>query len=245
MTKILLMTSTIAPARDTFLLNHSDAKSRLEDYKEALAFYSVLIKDKIIDKIVYADNSGYDLADIRQIASDVGILDQCEFVSFNTPAVPNVNRYYLEINLVNEAFEKSQFLALDDAVIWKVTGRYIIPNVAEIIQRAPAADLYINFRNRPERTLDFFIVRFTRKAFEKLLFNQVEDFKNIRTGEDILRERLDALQGSDLVIIRRFNETPRVVGKRGYDGARYESRAGYAKYVLRVWANKLLPQVWI
>lgn len=245
MTKILMITSTIAPARETFLLSHSDAKSRLEDYREAFNFYSGLVKDDIIDKIVYADNSGYDLADIRGIASEVGILDKCEFISFHTPAVREVNRYYLEINLINEAFERSQFLGLDDAIIWKVTGRYIIPNIAKVIQRAPLADLYINFRNWPARTIDFFIVRFTRQAFEKLLFNQVEEFRNIRTGEDILRERLDALHESDVATIRRFNQTPRVIGRRGYDGSPYESRIGYAKYVLRVCANKLLPQVWI
>ncbi|HWJ69896.1 MAG TPA: hypothetical protein VNS79_07610 [Sphingobium sp.] len=239
------MTSTIAPAVGAFLLRHNDPHKRLEDYREAMSFYVSLLQADIVDQLVYADNSGHDLAALRQIALEAGVLDRCEFISFHTPAVADVSRYYLEINLLNEAIARSQFLAQDDVDIWKVTGRYLIPNAARIIQRAPAADLYINCRNRPEWTIDFFIVRFTKAVFRTLLFARIEEFRTIRTGEDILRERIDAFRDPDLKIIPRFNETPRVVGTRGYDGARYEGPKGFAKYLLRSWSNKLLPQVWI
>ena len=37
--RILIMTSTIAPARDAFQLKRTEPAERLEDYKAALRFY--------------------------------------------------------------------------------------------------------------------------------------------------------------------------------------------------------------
>jgi hypothetical protein len=241
-----MMTSTIAPAANVFLLAHSSPAQRLADYVRALTFYVTLLKQNIVDKLVYADNSGYDLTALRTIAQNAGVSEQCEFVSFRLESQPNVSRYFLEINLVKEAMARSEILAGEDVAIWKVTGRYIILNAAAIISRAPAsADFYVNCRNHPYRTLDFYFVRFNKATLERLLTFGMEEFRTVKSGEDILRERLQRGDTGDLVIIPRFNETPRILGTRGYDGGRYGGARDSAKYAVRYCLNKVLPQVWI
>ncbi len=241
-----MMTSTIAPAANVFLLAHSSPAQRLADYVRALNFYVTLLQQDIVDKLVYADNSGYDLTALRAIAQNAGVLERCEFISFRLESQPNVSRYFLEINLVTEAMARSEFLSGADVAIWKVTGRYIILNAAAIISRAPAsADFYVNCRNHPYRTLDFYFVRFNSATLERLLTFELEEFRTVKSGEDILRERLERGATGELVIIPRFNETPRILGTRGYDGGRYGGARDSAKYALRYCLNKVLPQVWI
>ena len=65
------------------------------------------------------------------------------------------------------------------------------------------------------------------------------------SGEDILRERMQRNSTGDMTIIPRFNETPRLLGTRGYDGGRYGGAKDSAKYALRYCLNRILPQLWI
>jgi hypothetical protein len=241
-----MMTSTIAPAANVFLLAHNSPQQRFDDYVRALRFYVNLLKQENLEQLVYVDNSGYDLTDLRTIAQKAGVAHRCEFISFRLEPQPNVSRYFLEINLMIEAMVRSEFLAGADVAIWKVTGRYIVLNAAAIIARAPAsADFYVNCRNHPYRTLDFYFVRFNRASFERLLTHKLEEFRIQKSGEDILRERLDRGDTADLAIIPRFNETPRLLGTRGYDGGRYGGAKDSAKYAARYCLNKVIPQLWI
>ena len=244
--RVLMMTSTIAPASNVFLLAHNSPTQRLHDYERALSFYVGLLKGNVVDKIVYVDNSGYDLAPLRTIALNAGVSEQCEFVSFRLESQPNVSRYFLEINLIKEGMARSQILSGTGVAIWKVTGRYLVLNAATIIARAPSsADFYVNCRNYPYRTLDFYFVRFNAATLERLLTAELEEFRTVKSGEDILRERLQRNSAGDLKIIPRFNETPRLFGTRGYDRGHYGGIKDSAKYAIRYCLNKVLPQVWI
>lgn len=246
MTRVLLMTSTIAPAPNVFLLAHKSPVKRLADYVRALTFYVTLLKRDVVEKLVYVDNSGYDLTALRAIAQNAGVIERCEFVSFRSEPQPNVSRYFLEINLIKEAMARSDFLAGHEIDIWKVTGRYIVSNAAAIITRAPAsADFYVNCRNYRQRTLDFYFVRFNRATLERLLMSELEELRTLTSGEDIIRQRIERRNTGGLRIIARFNETPRIFGTRGYDGGRYGGAKDSAKYAVRYCLNKVLPQLWI
>jgi hypothetical protein len=48
-----------------------------------------------------------------------------------------------------------------------------------------------------------------------------------------------------LAIVPRFNETPRLLGTRGYDGGRYGGAKDSAKFAARYCLNKIIPQLWI
>ena len=70
MTDILLITSTIAPPAQSFLLAVTDAETRLSQYRAALAFYLEQLAAGTFDRIVYMDNSGHPLDALRdQVAA--------------------------------------------------------------------------------------------------------------------------------------------------------------------------------
>lgn len=245
MRKILLITSTIAPSAKTALLAHRDPRKRLDEYKIAFSFYLKLLRDDVVDKIIYADNSGHDLSELEQLANGYPSPSKIEFISFNSPAQPDVNRYFLEIGLIREALKRSTDIKADDQ-IWKVTGRYLVPNVSQIIRGAPQnADVYINCRNRPIHTVDFYLVRFNQFGFEKLLASDMSDFETIASGEDVLRLRLDRHTTGPVHVVPRFRQTPKIVGTRGFDGANYDSFSGNMKFLARRVLNRLAPNFWI
>lgn len=244
---ILLATSTIAPKSDTFLLKVIDPADRLAQYEKALRFYLGLINVGVIQEIVYADNSGYPLDTLQAIAAESGHGDRVEFISYTATLDPNNSRYYLEVHLINEAMQRSKRLAAADpeTVIWKVTGRYLLANAAAIIRSyPPEADLYINLRNRPYETLDFYFVGFRQGSYHQHIGRDFADFAGTQNGEDVLRRKIDAgFEG--VQVAPRFRVTPRLKGIRGFDGSKYGGLSDTTKYYARRVTNRLLPGLWI
>lgn len=243
---ILLMTSTIAPRSDTFLLKVIDPSDRLAQYETALRFYLELIDAGAIAEIVYADNSGYPLDSLQAIAAEVGYGDRVEFISYTATVDQNNSRYYLEIHLIDEAMTRSARLtAAPETVIWKITGRYLLRNAGAIIRSYPAqADLYINLRNHPYETLDFYFVGFRRGSYTQHIGRDFAEFAGTENGEDVLRRKVEA--GFDgVTVVPRFRVTPRLNGIRGFDGSKYGGLSDTTKYYTRRWANTLVPRLWI
>lgn len=246
---ILLITSTIAPAPGTFALTVTDPAQRLAEYCAAFRFYLGLLDRGLVDSIVYADNSGHPLDALQAIAAGRGLSDRVEFLSFRSDTPPQNSRYYLEMRLIETAFARSERLDPGrDQTVWKVTGRYLVQNIARIIATAPAeADLYVNCRDHPVHTLDFFLVAFRAPRFAALLLGDLDRYR-VRepAGEILLRQKIDAGAFAGLRVVPRFRVTPRVTaGRRGSDGARYAGARGTANYLLRSAVNALLPRLWI
>ena len=243
---ILLMTATIAPSSDTFLLSHRDPMKRLDEYVRALRFYARLLSDGVFDRIVFVDNSGHSLERLIETVDKLSIRDKIEFISYKASVSSKDSRYFLEMNLLIEAFTLSCTIQLlPSARVWKVTGRYIVNNIAKIVVTAPQkVDLYLNCRNIPVETADFYLVAFTARGFNAVLRPHLEQFQTTRNGEDILRDRL---RGSypGICIVRRLRHTPRLIGIRGFDGARYGGLLDNSKFLLRTAANHFWPDFWI
>jgi hypothetical protein len=243
---ILFLTSTISPNRAVSMLAYRDPEKRIQDYIKAFEFYANRIKNNTFDRLVYVDNSGYSLSSLEKIANQTGISERCQFISFTTVPPENVSRYCLELNLMQEGMRRSSLLEDERATIWKVTGRYIVANIENIVSKAPQnADLYINCRNFPERVCDFYLVRFNRLAYDRLIARDTEEFRTARSGELILRERIDTRFEPDISIVPRFNVTPRLNGVRGWDGARYGGPKDLSKYLVRAVFNRLAPGLWL
>jgi hypothetical protein len=244
---ILLMTSTIAPATDTFLLKVIDPAKRLEHYKQSLLFYARYIKNRTFDSLVFVENSGYPLDDLLEIASHAKIAEHVEFISYKAETLPDNSRYYLEMNLLCFAMSKSTtILRNPNAFIWKVTGRYIVSNIARIVTTAARkADLHINMRNYPRRTLDFYLIGYKADSFYRHIGQDLEEYRTTRNGEEILRDKIDAGAFTDVEIIPRFKHTPRLLGVRGFDGSQYGGMHDTLKYIVRSSLNNLVPSVWI
>jgi hypothetical protein len=246
MRNVLLITSTVAPATDTYRLVRKDPELRLADYMASLKYQMGLIKSGAVDSIVYADNSGFPLDQLKDICERAGVKDKIEFISSKSDTSPRLGRYFLEIELIKWAMSASRLLsAEEDLRIWKLTGRYIITNIYEIITQVPECDLYINCRDYPIPWADFFLVAFTKRGYREILELDLSKFKDTENGENALREMIDAKSFPNCRIVKRFIHTPRVLGIRGLDGAHYAGWGGSVKYGLRAMANKIVPILWI
>lgn len=246
---IALITSTIAPAANTFLLRHSDPEQRLRDYQQAFDFYCQQTAAGVFDAMVYADNSGYPLDSLVRIAEAHGITHKVEFISWQATDSPDNSRFFLELRLINEALARSHRLQQDpDAFLWKITGRYRIANIGRIVHKKPAdaAALYVNSRTRPHCFVDFYLAGFSQQAYhETIAVDLPLHAAKQDDGERILYRRLHENGPLHKSVVARFNVVPRVYGIRGYDGQSYGNWRHSAKYYARVMANLLFPHWWI
>ncbi len=224
-----------------------DPEVRLAQYSAALDFYLGLLASGVFDHIVYADNSGYPLDALHDKVAGRGLSQQVEFLSYVQTLPVENSRYFLEINLIDQAMARSAVLQADpEAVIWKVTGRYIVSNAPQIVKSWPAnTDLYINLRNHPYKTLDFYFVGFRAGRYPDHIGQAIDRYAGTRNGEDILREKLDADAFDGVRVQKRFRHTPRLKGVRGFDGASYGGFKDRVKYEIRRTANIVLPGVWL
>lgn len=119
-------------------------EERFNMYLGALTFY---IKYFLIDrktdldiKIVFVDNSGWDLSTFRNILTeqfDNGLIfDNVEFISISTEIFDiTKGKGYNELLMINHAVKKSKFIS-QAGYFFKVTGRYPIYNLANFIKDA-------------------------------------------------------------------------------------------------------------
>jgi hypothetical protein len=246
---IALITSTIAPDPGVVGLQRANAKDRLGDYIKGLTFYCQCLRQNVFQKLVYVDNSGYPLDDLIEVAKDGQVSSQVEFISYRSTVSPKNGRFYLELHLLNHAINTSLFLNENrDDVIWKVTGRYLIRNVRSIVeqcQQLPHCDFYVNCRNYPSAWADFYLVGFTTAAYQEVFSENLQIYEGNINGEAILRSYLDSEAVSNLKILRRLPSVPRVVGVRGYDGAKYGGMVDSVKFLARSAFNAVLPSFWI
>jgi hypothetical protein len=249
MLNIALITSTIAPESGVHALKRSNVKDRLEDYKKAFSFYCERMEEGIFDRIVYVDNSEYDLEEIRKISIDKGVESKIEFITYKSTIDPRNSRFYLEINLIDYFYKNSVLLKENPScMIWKITGRYVIKNISSIIPKScikEKYDLYINYRNSPYKVIDFYLVGFSGSAYKIIFADNLNLYAGIKDGEIILREYLNNPNMSGLKILRRFPVIPRIIGIRGYDEGRYGGKKDLTKFYLRTLANILIPSLWI
>lgn len=244
---ILLMTATIEPPIDAPLLTRRDVPTRVADYSRAFTHYCRRLGKSGYGQIVFVDNSGADLGFLREIAEANRVLDRVELVSFRNLEA-GATRFYGECTLLRHGFQLSRSLrqAEPGAVVWKVTGRYIVDNLNRIIREAPAGrDLYVHCRNRPIRYVDFGLAGFAVNSAPAIL-DRILAADCVRSkDESLIRELIDNGELAEFEIEPRFADIPDFVGHRGSDNADYRGPYYRAKYALRSIANRFLPSLWL
>ncbi|MEO0870507.1 MAG: hypothetical protein AAFY19_00905 [Pseudomonadota bacterium] len=244
--QVLLLTATIAPRPDTFSLTRSDPAARLADYRAAFAHYLGLVAADPAVHIVLVENSGAPIDEFEAAARAQGLDDRVEVLGYTANDDSSFSRFFLEARLLTWALDHSRLLTLPNAVIWKITGRYIVANLSAIIRRQPARfDVYLNFRDYPEPVIDFYVAGFTLKGLKAVIDPARIDYRTTRSGELILREKIDDGHFDELAVTKRFTVVPDVRGYRGFDNRKYHGLKQRAKFAARVLANRLMPQVWI
>lgn len=250
---ILLLTATITPPSGVPNLKRIDPKVRLEDYKQALCFYLALVNQGC-DAIVFAENSNSDVSELRELVEQYDLSRQVEFVSFyGLDYPPSYDRGYGEFKLLDYAMQHSTLITnqAEHSVVWKVTGRYVVKNLCQMIARQPPQfDLYCNFRNYPKHWVDTFLMAWTPQGYENCLKEVYQNLKlNVpgvppkAAAEELLRAHFNRLT-SEIHIKSRFNTTPYVHGARAADNMGYSSENLW-KYRVRSLMNTWLPWLWI
>jgi hypothetical protein len=133
------------------------------------------------------------------------------------------------------------------ANIWKVTGRYIIRNLEDLIKTYPShIDFYCNCRNIPMFWMDLYVLCWNKNAYDVMLKNIChsikEDDAKEYSSEQVFRKIIDK-NDFNIKIVKRFRVVPELEGIRGWDNQVYQS-AGI-KLMLRKLANCVMPWLWI
>ena len=248
MKNILLITSTISPKSTVYSLAVTDELLRLSQYTEAFRFYISTLKSGLFEKIIYVDNSGYDLQSLMDIAKEEQVSADVEFISYtSTVEAENQNRFYLEAKLIEYSLENSHFLTHHtDCMIWKVTGRYIVKNISRIISKLANEKPFLfcaNFRNFPSQWVDFYLAGFTVKSFNYLFKENFNLYEGNISGEAVLRKFIDT-QKIPFEVHKRFPDTPLIHGTRGLDGSQYGTGKDLVKYYVRKISLVLFPFLW-
>jgi hypothetical protein len=232
---IVVLTATITPRSGQSDLAISSPADRLNDYHKALAFYQALLDSSVIQGVVFAENSGYDLTATQKLFPDPRI----EWLStYDLDYPSSYHRGYGEFRLIDHAMTKSSTVAnlAADAVVWKVTGRYIVENLRNVIRFAPKEfDLYCATNGH---WTEMSVMAWTRHGHAKLLLGVWELFTTGMAPELILAPRLVHSTRADCRIIDVFSWPPLIVGRRGTDGGQFTGWR--ARWGFRA---KLLPRL--
>jgi hypothetical protein len=235
---LLLLTATIKPPAGVPNLRLTDPRQRLKDYIHALKFYCKLPRS-VVAKVVFVENSASDLSPLEEAVAKANASEFVEFVSFDGLNYPSqYGRAYGELKLVDYGVQHSTAIggAKPTDVLWKVTGRYRILNIASLIRSAPANfDLYCDLRDWPTRWMDMRIFACTVSAHQALLKDMYtrlrEDVIKV-APEQHMHPLIEELAKSDRVVTR-FRREPRVDGTRGTDLKHFLTTDGLVKYHLR------------
>jgi hypothetical protein len=242
------MTATINPLKGLPSLARTDPDQRRADYIDALKFYMPLL-GLCFDAIVFAENSGADLSDLRALAREHPLGDRVEFVSFyGLDFPPEYGRGYGEFVMVDYAISQSESLRKLGTVVWKVTGRYVLLNMKAMVASYPGADIYCHMRDYPHKLCELAFLSWTQKGYNTIIKGMAPKLRNDQkprvTEEVHFRNLIDRSKKSELIIAPRLRVVPIVEGIRAWDNSRY-SNQNSPKILIRRAANILAPWLWI
>jgi hypothetical protein len=249
---LLVMTATINPYSNVVWSDRNDPAVRMKDYCEALEFY--LKKCKLIDRIVFVENSDSDLAPLRRIVENHGGGKQVEFVSFYGQDYPaEYTRGYGELWSLDHAFRNSRLMSQlsDEDKCWKVTGRYRATNLDRFIRTAPPSyDIYADFRYWKEM-VDVRLFSFSRGGYERLLLGRYPEMNGVILERFffnrftlLIEEKGEEASG----IIPELYYVPQIEGIGAFQNMNYmrgKLKVVYhVRSILRFFKNLVRPRRW-
>jgi hypothetical protein len=141
----IILPCTINP-HDMPNVARNDVYTRLNDYKKSFNFW---INNKNVNKLIFIENSGYDLSFFYKISKNfpdkiIEIISSNSNNSFDK----KLGKGFGEYLCLKEVFETSKIVKTTDYFI-KVTGRYIVKNFEDILKDIISnnTDIYVNLSN--------------------------------------------------------------------------------------------------
>jgi hypothetical protein len=108
---------------------------RLQDYLSALGMW---LASGAAPRVVFCENSGYDLAPFRRLGTAGG--GEIELISFSGNHYgAEKGKGYAEIKMIEHALRESELLAGSEVVI-KCTGRLSVPNSVRVMRSIAASE---------------------------------------------------------------------------------------------------------
>ena len=252
-TFVVLMTACIDPAAAEWRVHRADPLVRLNDYKSGLRFW-LQLPDVRLRKIVFTENSGYDLHSLRDMVRDENPQGKdVEFLQTNDNYIPPGGHYgHPELLMIDGALARSELLRTSSHMI-KASGRLTFPSVSKLIDRLSrdtlfAVDCRDSGRFRAQTLPQF--VRTELMIFATNFYREhlVGAHLDLRPGkehiENLFYERLIKFKGQKGAILR----WPVSVDPAGYAAhwdKRYDSFKQRMLYKVRSVARVLFPQWWI
>lgn len=241
----LLMTATIAPDAQAAAHTQFDPAQRLAEYQTALSHY-LRLPDL---KILFVDNSAYPLETLNAVAAKAG--REAHFHSYKSPIPPAYGKGRGEMELIATALDHFRDVVGEDEPVWKVTGRLIVENLADLIATQPQGlSIYADCRDVPligealggNQWIDTKLIAFTPRAFRSLIHHDWPD-ENF-TVEKVLYQRIKpVLRRKD--ITPRFRLQPEFTGTSGGSGKNYRSFGNRTKSTVRRVARRVAPWLWL
>lgn len=225
-TFLLLNAAIQVKTTDATLRN--DSAVRLNDYKQALKKW--LTKQSLVTSIVFAENTGYPLDDLKRIVKDNNPYNkEVEFISFVAPQEQLFDKGYAELHIIKYALENSEIAKRCEYFI-QASGRIFVPNIDLFVVSLPESfDVVSQFINNMANMDCNLIVQ--RKSF---FLNKVFPYlkENIGKGKNMYYERVFAklvhLAISEDYRWYPFGIEPIIDGASGTKNTRFHQNWWYA-----------------
>ncbi|MGA2443292.1 MAG: hypothetical protein ABSH08_20260 [Tepidisphaeraceae bacterium] len=249
MAELILLTATVTPPPGVPYLHRTDPSARLADYENAFRFYLGL-PNKLVDRIVFMENSGHPLDSIRKLAAEAEG-KSVEFINFaGLDHPPEYGRGYGEFKMIDHAINTSKLLGAMEPGDrwWKITGRLRVLNLGRMVATAPRDfDVYCDIKTVNNRWMDLRLLAFTRQGYESLLMGQFQYMRQDiekRAPEQFLMDRLLAARDT-FRIVPRFRSQPTIEGLRGMDSSNYFTPKERIKLHVKSVLRRVAPWYWI
>ena len=260
MPAVLVMSATITPPEGVGELARRDPGVRLADYCSALAFY-LSTPSECIDRVVFVENSNSDVTPMEEVSASVPHDKQVEIISFNGNDHPwEYGRAYGEMKLLDYGLTHSKLISRDD-VLWKVTARLRVLNIAKLVASSPSGyDFYCDLRDAPiighrlgrNKWMELRIFSCTVDAYHTLFFDLYRDLRVGTMGDDVkspeeylFRQLMGEREKGSLDIVPRFRVQPYFAGYGGHLNVNYETGSYRVKHCVRQLARRIAPELWL
>jgi hypothetical protein len=246
---LLVMTATIVPAANAGV-KRSDPKQRLEDYKQALRYW-LGYEHAAADRILFLENSGADLRELRAIAADENPRRKpVEILSLPGNQIPEHTNYgYTEMQMLDDGLALSQLRQQTTHMV-KVTGRLTFPALGKALDRlANPFELMVECRKLgfPRRGFDASVQLFvcSHSFYEGVLRDSKSEMNatDIRLLEHLIFRKVIPFKGKPGIYLRfPCNIDPE--GFSGFKSRSYNSPRTAITRWIRAGLRMIAPGYW-
>lgn len=185
--KCLILTSTIDPGGMIYT-KRSNVKQRIRDYTISFEYWNDC---DFFNKIIFCDNSNHPLTFIHDIVRKKSSSKKIEILSYDGNSNKLSGKGYGEIEILEYVYANSRIINEGD-IIYKLTGRYIVRNIADFQYESHQDNIIACNMNYYRNWTDsrFFISGY--QFIPKYLFprkTQIDD-KTDNNLEDVLAESI-------------------------------------------------------